>query len=262
MRNPSVLTLRRSVRGARLVVGPSAVLLAATGCGAKPAARAPRAPIAVTVVAVRRASVPYEVSATGMVTPMQTAVVVPQVDGIIIDVSFSEGQDVTKGQVLFRIEPRPYQAALDQATAAIRRDRVTAAYAQAGSRPVRHAAAEPQRHPGAGRPGARDGGVGGRDGRRHGNQAAMATRRSSTSTTPRFVHRSMAAPGRCSCISATWCMRLAARRLVVINQVRPTMVRFAIPSSELPNVLHYGARGGLAGDGDVDRRSVGRGGRA
>ena len=74
---------------------------------------------------------PYDIEANGIVTPMQTAAVAPQVDGIILDVDFSEGQEVSKGQVLFHLDPRPYQAAFDQATATLARDKATAVYAQA-----------------------------------------------------------------------------------------------------------------------------------
>ena len=242
MRNPSVLTLRRSVRGARLVVVTSALLIAATGCGAKPAARPPRAAIAVTVVPVRRASVPYEVSATGMVTPMQTAVVVPQIDGIINDVTFAEGQDVTKGQVLFRIEPRPYQAALDQAVAAIHRDRVTAAYAKQESarydtlfkeRSVTQEQADQARAT-----------AGSAQATVDADQATIDKAKFDLDNTT--IHAPISGRTGSLLVHIGNVVHAAGGTgLVVINQVRPTMVRFAIPSSELPKVLHYGARGGL-----------------
>src|ERR1019366_9079743 len=66
----------------------------------------------------------------GVVTPMQTATVVSQVDGIVTEVAFAEGADVVTGQVLFRIDARPYQAAYDQSVAMLARDRATAAYAK------------------------------------------------------------------------------------------------------------------------------------
>ncbi len=115
--------------GTSLVIGASLL----SGCGAKPPARPPRQAVAVTLVPVRRMSVPFDVSAIGVVTPLQTATVVPQVDGLLKTVSFSEGQDVTvQAEILFQIDPRPYQAALDQATAALARDRSTTAYMEAG----------------------------------------------------------------------------------------------------------------------------------
>ncbi len=242
MRNPSVLTLRRSVRGARLVVGTGAFLLAATGCGAKPAARPPRAAIAVTVTRVRRASVPYEVTATGMVTPMQTAVVVPQIDGIVTDVTFAEGQDVTKGEVLFRIEPRPYQAAYDQAVAMLARDRATAAYARAEaarydtlaqSRSVTQEQDDQARATAASAAATVDA-----------DQAAVATAKFNLDNTT--IRAPIAGRTGSLLVHIGNVIHAAGgSALVVINQVRPTMVRFAVPAAALPKILHYGAHGGL-----------------
>ena len=90
----------------------------------------PSPAIPVTVATAKRMAVPYTVTANGLVTPMQTAVVSPQVDGIITRVAFQEGQDVTKGQVLFQIDPQPYRAAYQQAQAMLARDQATATNAQ------------------------------------------------------------------------------------------------------------------------------------
>jgi multidrug efflux system membrane fusion protein len=242
MCNPSVLTLRRSARGARLVAATCASLIAGTGCAAKPAARPPRAAIAVTVVRVRRASVPYEVTATGMVTPMQTAAVVPQVDGIITDVTFAEGQDVTKGEVLFRIEPRPYQAAYDQAVAMLARDRATAGYARgeaarydtlAQSRSVTQEQDDQARATAASAVATVDA-----------DQAALATAKFNLDNTT--IRAPIAGRTGSLLVHIGNVIHAAGGTpLVVINQVRPTMVRFAVPASALPKILHYGAHGGL-----------------
>jgi multidrug efflux system membrane fusion protein len=86
--------------------------------------------VPVTLATARRTSVPYTTTANGIVTPLQTATVAPQVDGIVTQVTFREGQEVAAGQVLFRIEPRPYLAAYRQALAALARDSATAVNAQ------------------------------------------------------------------------------------------------------------------------------------
>jgi multidrug efflux system membrane fusion protein len=65
---------------------------------------------------------PILIDALGTVTPPVTATLVPQVSGILTEVLFTEGQKVKKGQLLARIDVRPYQQALDQATGTRLRD--------------------------------------------------------------------------------------------------------------------------------------------
>jgi multidrug efflux system membrane fusion protein len=60
--------------------------------------------------------------ASGIVEPVQTVSVTTQVSGSLLDVLFKEGDFVQAGQILFRIDPRPLQAALDQANAVLARD--------------------------------------------------------------------------------------------------------------------------------------------
>jgi multidrug efflux system membrane fusion protein len=63
----------------------------------------------------RQADLPVTIEALGTVTPLATITLKPQVGGILTNVLFTEGQTVTKGQLLARIDPRPYQQALMQA---------------------------------------------------------------------------------------------------------------------------------------------------
>ena len=99
-----------------------AVLAAASAACSKSDARAPRPSVPVTVAPVQQRSVPYEISAIGSVTPIQTVAVRSQVSGTLLRVGFREGEEVQKGQLLFEIDPRPYQAALDQVRANLARD--------------------------------------------------------------------------------------------------------------------------------------------
>ena len=78
------------------------------------------------------------------------------------------------------------------------------------------------------------------------DRATVAQRRSSTSTTPSIrAPISAERPAACSSKRGNLVRSGGATPLVVINQVRPILVRFAIPSSQLPLVLQYGAQGGL-----------------
>jgi membrane fusion protein, multidrug efflux system len=69
------------------------------------------------------------INALGTVTPLATATVTPQVSGQIVRVTFREGQVVQAGDVLAVIDPRPYQAALDQAKGQLARDQAALANA-------------------------------------------------------------------------------------------------------------------------------------
>ncbi len=90
-------------------------------------ARAQKAPppevVPVRVGTVLERAVPIQIRNVGTVQPYNTVAVRALVNGEMLQVHFREGQDVRKGDLLFSIDPRPYQAALAQAEAALARDR-------------------------------------------------------------------------------------------------------------------------------------------
>lgn len=91
-------------------------------CGDRATAqKAPPAPPAVPVVVaeVVQRTVPLQVSAVGNVQASATVSVKSQVAGEIRDVHFTEGRDVKRGDLLFTIDPRPFEASLRQAEAAL-----------------------------------------------------------------------------------------------------------------------------------------------
>lgn len=87
-------------------------------------------PVPVLVSAAATRDVPIYLDGLGTVQASQTVTVKPQVDGKLIDVLFREGQDVKRGDVLARIDPRTYQAALDQAVAKKQQDEANLANAR------------------------------------------------------------------------------------------------------------------------------------
>ncbi len=95
--------------------------LVATAACEKPQRPTPP-PIPVTVAKAEEKAVPFEITAPGTVEAIRAIQVNAQVTGVVTQVAFHEGDDVKQGQVLFRIDQRPYRNALQQAEAALARD--------------------------------------------------------------------------------------------------------------------------------------------
>ena len=101
----------------------------------RPAPKGPGGPgggarVTVGEATARRADVPVYIDALGTVTPVATITLRPQVSGVLTQVLFTEGQMVTKGQLLAQIDPRPFQQALMQAQGTRQRDEAQLANAR------------------------------------------------------------------------------------------------------------------------------------
>jgi multidrug efflux system membrane fusion protein len=120
------MTLARRIRVA-LITAAAAAALACSG--RKPAGPAPAVPV--TAAAAQKRAVPVEVHAIGHVEPYSTVSIRSQIGGTLVRVAFREGQVVRKGDPLFTIDRRPYEAALSQARANLDRDQATARNAAA-----------------------------------------------------------------------------------------------------------------------------------
>lgn len=83
----------------------------------------PRVPVDVAEVA--KSDVPIYLNSLGAVQAFNNVVVRSRVDGEIVTIGFEEGQMVRAGDMLAQIDPRPYQAALDQALAKKQQDEAT-----------------------------------------------------------------------------------------------------------------------------------------
>ncbi|HUV70009.1 MAG TPA: efflux RND transporter periplasmic adaptor subunit [Terracidiphilus sp.] len=88
-------------------------------------------PVPVQVVPVTQEPMPIFLTALGTVTPNMSVTVKARVSGQLLPVRFTEGQEVKQGQTIMVIDPRPYQAALDQAKGTLAHDEALLKNAQA-----------------------------------------------------------------------------------------------------------------------------------
>jgi membrane fusion protein (multidrug efflux system) len=109
-----------------LVIAGGSYWMFGRSAAVAPAQQPPPPPPDVGVVTLHRADVPITLAYAGRVAGYRTIEIRPQVSGIIMKREFTEGDRVKQGDVLFRIDPRPYQAALDRVTAQLGQARATA----------------------------------------------------------------------------------------------------------------------------------------
>ncbi|HUQ14942.1 MAG TPA: efflux RND transporter periplasmic adaptor subunit [Gemmatimonadales bacterium] len=213
------------------VLLPFVLLVACADQAAPPQQRVP-----VTVGLAERRDVPFELAATGTVEPLQTVAVQPQIGGPIVRIAFREGQDVERGQVLFQIDPRPYQAALAQAEAFLARDRAQAANAEQEAK--RYAELAEREYVTAQQ----------YDQARTTSAAAAATLAGSEAAVEEGRLNLQYATIRAPISGRTGSLRVRegnlvraadAGSLVTINQIRPILVRFAVPAANLPLIQRY-----------------------
>lgn len=209
-------------------------LLLVAACSQGKARGAPAIPVVAAAVGTR--DVPYDLTATGTVEPRQTAQVEAQVTGIVTRVAFHEGDEVRAGQLLFQIDPRPFQAALDQAIAALHRDSAQAV--QADRDADRYAALVKQDYVTQ-----ED-----YDTKRAAAASADATLRADAANVEsarlNLEYASVTAPigGRTGSLLVKEGNLARANNvtpLVVINQIRPILVRFAVPQANLPQIQRF-----------------------
>lgn len=215
----------------------AAVCVLGAACAKKDPVKTP--PVPVTVGTAELRAVPYELAATGTVEPIQTVAVLPQVSGPILSIAFREGQDVTKGQVLFELDPRPFRAALEQAEGILARDRATAA--NAGEQAKRYSTLAAKEYVTAEQ----------NDAAQSDALAATATVAASKAAADQARLNLQYATIRAPISGRTGSLRVREGNLVrstdtsplvTINQIRPILVRFAVPASNLGAIQKY--RGG------------------
>ncbi len=106
------------------------LIFLATGCEGKQAPPA-QSPMPVSVITVQTTDVALRNEWVGTLDGYVNAQIQPQVSGYLIKQNYREGSVVRKGQVLFQIDPRPFQAALDQAQGQVGQARGALGQAQA-----------------------------------------------------------------------------------------------------------------------------------
>jgi multidrug efflux system membrane fusion protein len=245
--DPMTQTSRRVLLAGAVVVALVAGGLAAyfsSDSGAKEGRKAGKGPpaVPVTVAAVAQETVPIELRAIGNVEAYSTVALKARVDGQIVEVNFREGQPVRKGDVLFRIDPRPYEAALRQAEANALRD--AAARDQARSQDRRYQELLEKNFV---------------------SKEAYAQIRTNAATAEATAKASQAAlenarlnleyctirspldgyVGRVLLQAGNLAKANDVNPLLVINQVRPVYVNFAVPEQNLPEVRKYMGAGPL-----------------
>ncbi len=113
-----------------LALAPAVLAGCSDRAGSQPRPAAPAA-VPVSVATVEQKTVPVQVIGVGNVQAYTTVAIKSQVAGQIVKVHFTEGQDVTQGQLLFTIDPRPMEASVRQWEANVAKDKAALRSAEA-----------------------------------------------------------------------------------------------------------------------------------
>lgn len=198
--------------------------------------------VPVTVASVVQKPMPLELRVIGRVDATNVAVR-SQITGELVSVGFKEGDDVTKGQMLFEIDRRPLEAALRQAEANVQRDLAQAAHADAQTRRFEDLATR---------------GIATKEQVETANTSAKALqatvgadRAAVENARLQLQYATIVAPtsgrtGELVVYPGNLIRALAETPLVIINKVTPIDVAFGIPESQLPVLKRFMARGRLA----------------
>ena len=252
MSDPALMT-----RTSRRVLIASVLLVAVAAAGlaayfstdgrareARKAAKGPQA-VPVTVAFVSQETVPVRLQAIGNVEAYLTVAVKARVDGQIVAVNFREGQAVRKGDVLFRIDPRPYEAALRQAQANALRDR--AARDQARSQAQRYQELLSKNFI------SKEAYAQIRTNAETAEATAKASEAALENARLNLEYCTIRSPldgyvGKVLLQSGNLVKANDVNPLVVINQVKPIYVTFAVPEQYLPEIRKYNAAAPLRVD--------------
>jgi len=210
----------------------------------KPAAKGPgAAPVAVAAAVQQK--IPVRLQAIGNVEAYTSVAVKSRVDGQILEVHFREGQEVKKGEVLFRIDARPFEAALKQAEAQALRD--AASRDQAASQEKRYQELLDKNFV------SKDAYAQYRTNAQTAQATAKATEAMVENAKLNLEYTVIRSPidgyvGRALLQAGNMVKANDTISLVVINQVKPVYVSFAIPEQQLAKVRELMRLGSLTVD--------------
>ena len=200
---------------------------------ARQAAALMNRPIPVQVAAAVQKTMPIYLTALGTVTPYMSVTVKARVSGELLPVRFTEGQEVQKGQVIMVIDPRPYQAALDQAKGNLAHDEAL----------LKDAKAEYDRYNALYKAGvvskevmeADEATMGQYQGAIVADKAAVETAQLQLSWC--YIHSPINGRIGLRLVDPGNLISANTTNLVIINQFRPIAVYFTLPENQLPEVL-------------------------
>ncbi|HTL95640.1 MAG TPA: efflux RND transporter periplasmic adaptor subunit [Gemmatimonadaceae bacterium] len=224
---------RHSMATARTLMSVAGALMLLVACKDPKKTKSPAVPVAVAHVETR--DVPYEIDATGTIEPMQTVSVSAQVGGILTHIDFKEGDDVKQGQVLFQIDPRPFEAVLQQARAGLAKDSAQLTTAlqdeQRFAQLVQKDYVTQQQYDQA------------KANALSGKATVNADEAQVEAARLNLEYATIRSPiaGRAGAILLKQgnLVHAAGTPLVVINQIRPIMARFAVSAVHLPRIRQY-----------------------
>jgi multidrug efflux system membrane fusion protein len=121
----------RRLAAAAWAIAAGLALAACSDNAAAGKARVQQPPVPVTVGEVVEKTIPIQLTAVGNAQAYTTVGIKSQINGQLVEVRFREGQDVRKGDLLFVIDPRPFEAAVRQAEAALAQRQAEVRQAQA-----------------------------------------------------------------------------------------------------------------------------------
>ena len=190
-------------------------------------------PVPVTVAAVQQQTLPVRLQAIGNVEAFATVALKARVDGQIVEVNFREGQPVKKDEVLFRVDPRPYQAALRQAEANALRDRAARDHSMSQEKRYQELLAKNFI--------SKDAYAQIRTNAATAEATAKASQAALENARLNLEYCTIRSPldgyvGRALLQAGNQVRASDPNPLVVINQVRPIYVNFGIPEQNLPDV--------------------------
>jgi len=198
------------------------------------------AAVPVSVAVVTQQDVPVRLQAIGNVEAFSTVALKARVDGQIVEVNFREGQEVRQGSVLFKIDPRPFEAALRQAEANFLKD--TAQKDQARSQERRYQELLQKNFV------SKEAYAQIRTNAETAEAVAQASRAALDNAKLNLEYCTIRSPidgytGKVQIQKGNLVKANDVTPLVVLNQVHPIYVSFAVPEQRLAAIRGYMARG-------------------